>query len=78
MLRVHPETPARMAFEEYLTKVKRPEGKPKTAWMQTIRQDHSKFGIKLDLSNAAKTLNRLVELTRNRTDWSNIVKRVVQ
>ena len=78
MMRLHPETPARNAFEEYLRKVKRPQGRPKTTWMQTIRQDLSKIGIKLDLSNARKTLNKLVELTQNRTDWSNIVKRVVQ
>ena len=78
MMRLHPETPARNAFEEYLRKVKRPQGRPKTTWMQTIRQDLSKIGIKLDLSNATKTLNKLVELTQNRTDWSNIVKRVVQ
>ena len=77
-MRPHPETPARKAFEEYLRKVKRPQGRPKTTWMQTIRQDLRKIGIKLDLSNATKTLNKLVELTRNRTDWSNIVKRVVQ
>ena len=78
MTRLHPETPARNAFEEYLKKVKRPPGRPKTMWMQTIRQDLSKIGIKLDLSNATETLNKLVELTQNRTDWSNIVKRVVQ
>ena len=52
--------------------------RPKTTWMQTIRQDLSKIGIKLDLSNGTKTLNKLAELTQNRTDWSNIVKRVVQ
>ena len=52
--------------------------RPETTWMQTIRQDLSKIGIKLDLSNGTKTLNKLAELTQNRTDWSNIVKRVVQ
>ena len=77
-MRLHPETPARNTFEEYLRKVKRPQGRPKTTWMHTIRQDLSKIGIKLDLSNATKTLNKLSELTQNRTDWSNIVKRVVQ
>ena len=77
-MRLHPETPARNAFEEYLRKVKRPQGRPKMTWMQKIRQDLSKIGIKLDLSNARKTLNKLFELTQSRTDWSNIVKRVVQ
>ena len=77
-MRLHPETPARNVFEDYLRKVKRPQGRPKTTWMQMIRQDLSKIGIKLDLSNATKTLNKLVELTQNRTDWSNIVKCVVQ
>ena len=33
MMRLHPETPARNTFEEYLRKVKRPQGRPKTTWM---------------------------------------------
>ena len=78
MMRLHPETPTRNAFEKYLRKVKRPQGRPKTTWMQTLRHDLSKIGIKLDLLNATKTLNKLFELTQSRTDRSNIVKRVVQ
>ena len=78
MMRLHRETPARKAFEEYLREIKRPQGRPQTTWMQTIRQDLSKIGIKLDLSNGTKTLNKLADLTQNRTDWSNIVKHVVQ
>ena len=73
-MRLHLETPARNAFEEYLRKVRRPQGRPKTTWVQTIRHNLSKIRIKLDLSSATKTLNKLVELTQNRTDWSNIVK----
>ena len=77
-MRLHPETPARKALEEYLRKVKRPQGRPKTTWMQTIRQDLNSIGIKLDLSKATKTLNRLLELTHDRKTWRSIVKRVVQ
>ena len=36
------------------------QGRPKTTWMQTIRQDLKCIEIKLDLSKATKTLNRLL------------------
>ena len=78
LMRLHPETPARKALKEYLRKVKRPQGRPKTTWMQTIRQDLACVGIKLDLSKEAQTLNRLSELTQDRKNWRGIVKRVVQ
>ena len=56
-MRLHTDTPARKSFQEYLRKVKRPQGSPKTTWMQTIRQDLACIGIKLVLLNVAKTLN---------------------
>ena len=77
-MRLHPETPARKAIGEYLREVKRLWGRPKTTLMQTIWQDLNTIGIKLDLSKAAKTLNRLLELTQDRKNWRSIVKRVVQ
>ena len=59
LMRLHSETPARKALKEYLRKVKWPQGRPKTTWMQTVRQDLASIGIKLDLSREAQTLNRL-------------------
>ena len=78
LMRLHPETPARKALKEYLRKVKRPQGRPKTTWMQTVRQDLTSIGIKLDLSKEAQTLKRLSELTHDRKNWRGIVRRVVQ
>ena len=46
--------------------------------MQTIRQDLNSIGIKLDISNATKTMNRLLELTHDRKTWRSSVTRVVQ
>ena len=64
--------------EEYLRKVKRSPGRPKTTWMQTVRHDLAKIGIKLDLSKEAQTLNRQSELKRDRKNWRGIVRRAVQ
>ena len=77
-MRLHPETPARKALEEYLRKVKRPRGRLKMTWMQTIRQNLNSIGIKLDLSKATKTLNRLLEVTGNGENWRSIVKHAGQ
>ena len=57
---------------------KRPQGRPKTTWMQTVRQDLTSIGIKLDLSKEAQTLKRLSDLTHDRKNWRGIVRRVVQ
>ena len=35
-MKPHPEIPVRVAIEEYLRKVRRPKGKPKTMSMQMI------------------------------------------
>ena len=78
LMRLHPETPARKALTEYLWKVKRPQGIPKTTWTQTVRQDLASIGIKLDLSKEAKTLNKLSDMTLDRKNWRGIVRRVVQ
>ena len=77
-MRLHSETAARKALKEYLRKAKRPQGRPKTTWMQTVRQDLASIGIKLDLSKEAQTLNKLSELTQDRENWRGIVRRVVQ
>ena len=77
-MRLNPETSARKALEEYLRKVKRPQERPKTTWMQTIRKDLNSHEIKLDPSKSTKTLDRLLELTHNKKNWRSIVKRVVQ
>ena len=77
-MRLHPETPARKALKEYLRNVKRPQGRPKITWIQTVRQDLAKVGIKLDLSRGAQTFDTLSRLTRDRKNWCGIVRNVVQ
>ena len=65
---LHPAAPSKEVLEEYLRKVKRRQGRPKTTWMQTVRQDLASIEVKLDLSNRAQTLNRLSELKRDRNN----------
>ena len=47
LMRLHPGTPARLSLVEYLTKVKRPKGRPLRAWMELIKHD-LKAIVKLD------------------------------
>ena len=77
-MRLHPETPARKTFKEYLRKVKLPQGRPKTTCIQTLRQDLASVGNRLDLSKEAQTLNSLPELIQDRKYWRGIVRRIVQ
>ena len=78
LMRLHPETPERKALKEHLRKVTRPQGRPKTTWMQTVRQDLASIGIELDLSRGAQTLDTLSRLKHDRENWLGIVRRVVQ
>ena len=72
------ETATRKTLTEHLRKVQRPQGRPKTTWMQVVRQDLASIGIKSDLLKEAQTLNGLSELTQDRKNWRGIVRRVVQ
>ena len=56
-------------LKEHLRKVKRPQGRPKTTWMQTVRQDLATFGIELDLFLGAHTVGTLSRLTHDRKNW---------
>ena len=76
-MHLHSETPARKALKEYLRKVKRPQGRPKTTWMQTVREDLTSVGSILDLVTEAHIVNRLSELAKDRKSWSGIVRSVV-
>ena len=77
-MRLNSETPARKALEEYLRNVTGPRKRPKTTWMQTIRQDLKRIYIQIDFSKEKQTFSKLFELTQDRNEWSKAVKRVVQ
>ena len=70
------ETATRKTLTEH--RRKRPQGRPKTTWMQVVRQDLASIGIKMDLLKETQTLNGLSELTQDRKNWRGIVRRVVQ
>ena len=43
LMRLHPETPARLALVEYLRKVKRPKERPQRTWVELIKHDLTKL-----------------------------------
>ena len=59
-------------------KVERPQGRPKTTLMLTVRQHLASIGIKLHLSKEAQTLNVLSQLTQDRKNWHGTVRCVMQ
>ena len=76
LMRLHPETPARLALAEYLRKVKRPKGRPQRTWMELIKHD-LKAIILLDYNKPNKTIEQLTQMAHDRNYWRNIVRRVV-
>ena len=39
LLRLHPQTPARISLQEFLKPTPKPLGRPKTTWLQTVKKD---------------------------------------
>ena len=76
LVRLHPETPEGKALKEHLREVKRPQGRPKTTWMQ--KEGRIYPASELNLIFRAKTLDTLSRLTHDRKTWRWIVRRVVQ
>ena len=76
LTRLHPETPARLAFVEYMRKVKRPKGRPQRTWMELIKHDLKTIVI-LDYNKPNKTIEQLTQMAHDRNYWRNIVRRVV-
>ena len=75
LMRLNPETPARLALVEYLRKVKRPKGRPQRTWMELIKHDLK--AIVLNYNKANKTIEQLTQMAHGRNYWRNIVRRVV-
>ena len=70
LLRLPDDTPAKQAFHEYHRKVKRPRGKPKTTWIQTINKDLKQLKL-----NTAET-REVRELATDRKRWNLIIEGV--
>ena len=71
LMRLPPETPARISLHQALRTTKRKGGKAKTTWLKVIEKDLS-GNIKLD--PAEITITKLINVTRDREVWRAIVK----
>ena len=58
LMRLHPETPARLALAEYMRKVKRPKGRPQRTWIELIKHGLKAIVI-LDYNKPNKTIEQL-------------------
>ena len=76
LMRLHPETPARLALAEYVRKVKRPKGRQQRTWMELIKHDLKAIVI-LDYNKPNKTIEQLTQMAHDRNYWLNIFRRVV-
>lgn len=73
MMRLHPETPVRVALTEHLRTVKRKQGRPPLTWLQTIKRD-LKTVININLQNQKETLELLELKCADRRGWRVIVR----
>ena len=75
LMRLPPETPARISLYEALRTTKRKRGKAKTTWLKVIEKDLS-GNVKLDVFKdpAEITITKLINVTGDRKVWRTIVK----
>ena len=73
LMRLSPETPARVALENFVKPVKRPIGRPKTTWLDiTMKELKNMTNIPLTKDNAAN-LKHLETLCSDRKLWRKVV-----
>ena len=77
LMRLNENTPARLAFEEFLRKGKKPKGRPPLTWPEIIRKDLAEINIKLDYNNPLQTIETLLKITQDRDQWRDLVRGAV-
>ena len=77
VMRLDPETPARMSISEFLRPVKRPQGRPKKTWMEIVRSDLKEVNIELDYKKPKEAIDKLVHHAQNREWWRGLVRLAV-
>ena len=77
ILRLHDDTPAKRAIQEYLKPHRRPVGKPPLTWITLIMKDTTAIREENNISKdfTETTLKQLSELARERTPWRKRVGR---
>ena len=77
-MRLYPNTPARLALQEFVRPTKKPKGKPKQTWLDNIKQDLLTANIDIDYKKQPhESIEKLANLTQHRDSWRAIVKRVM-
>ena len=78
LMRLDEKTPARKALEEYLNPcVKRPRGRPPVTWMSLVRDNLKTIDVHLHLDKQQETIEKLIEITSNRSEWRRKSRKIV-
>ena len=78
LMRLHKQTPARIALNESL-KPNKKVGRPTTTWIKLIEKDLATVNININVYSdpVEKTLKTLEEITTDRKKWKKIVKYIM-
>ncbi len=81
ILRLHPDTPAQKAIDFYITKDKRPVGRPHSTWIALITKDLEAtlktHKIKTPINNM-KSMTSLRALASDRPTWREEIERCMR
>lgn len=73
MMRLHPETPVRIALKEHLRYTKRKKGRPTNTWVQTVTKDLKNIN-KIRSRDPIGIFKELEKLCADRRQWRDIVR----
>ena len=78
ILRLHPDTPAQKAIDFYITKDKRPVGRPPATWLELIAKDLEEtlkiYKIKSPINNK-QSMTRIRALASDKVLWREEIAR---
>ena len=86
LLRLDPETPAKLALHEAARKIKRPKGRPKKTWTKQMEEDIKWLNIELNGGGGkysgegtltSENIEQLEQIASNRQEWQSLVKRAM-
>ena len=78
MIRLEEDTPARIAFKEYLSEDKKPAHRPTLTWYRTVYEDiknHS--GLNINFRDINKATREILILCGDRSIWKDLIKRIM-
>ena len=77
MARLPEKTPAKRALREFQRYVRKPRGRAKTTWVETVEKDMSRVKVMVLDGSRKKRQEDLEMMAQNKSTWLNLTRRAM-